>query len=114
VRGTLPEIFTLFNFAPPERPVAQREESTLPAQALHLMNNPWIIEQAGHLARRVTTGSKDAPSRLTRLYELAFARKPTEIEIHRTAAFLGPNASEERWTSLCQTVLASAEFRVLR
>ena len=114
VRGTLPEIFTLFNFAPPERPVAQREESTLPAQALHLMNNPWIIEQAGHLARRVTTGSKDAPSRLTRLYELAFARKPTEIEIHRAAAFLGPNASEERWTSLCQTVLASAEFRVLR
>lgn len=114
VRGTLPEIFTIFNFAPPERPVAQREESTLPAQALHLMNNPWIIEQAGHLARRVTTAGTDAPSRLTRLYELAFARKPTEIEIYRATAFLGQNASEERWTSLCQTVLASAEFRVLR
>jgi hypothetical protein len=114
VRGTLPEIFTLFNFAPPERPVAQREESTLPAQALHLMNNPWMIEQAGHLARRVTTGGTDVPSRLTRLYELAFARKPTEIEMRRASAFLGQNASEERWTSLCQTVLASAEFRVLR
>ena len=114
VRGTLPEIFTLFNFAPPERPVAQREESTLPAQALHLMNNPWIIEQAGHLARRVTTSGTDVPLRLTRLYELAFARKPSEIEINRVSAFLGPNASEERWTSLCQTVLTSAEFRVLR
>jgi hypothetical protein len=114
VRGTLPEIFTLFNFAPPERPVAQREESTLPAQALHLMNNPWIIEQAGHLARRVTTVGTDVPSRLTRLYELAFARKPTEIEIRRASAFLGQNTSKERWTSLCQTVLASAEFRVLR
>jgi hypothetical protein len=48
------------------------------------------------------------------LYELAFARKPTETEINRASAFLSPNASEERWTSLCQTVLASAEFRVLR
>jgi hypothetical protein len=112
VRGTLPEIFTLFNFAPPERPVAQRDESVLPAQSLHLMNNPWIIEQAGHLARRVSSNSS-VPARLTRLYELAYARRPTNNEIKRLSAFLGEDASAERWTSLCQTVLASAEFRIL-
>lgn len=114
VRGTLPEIFTLFNFAPPERPVAQREASVLPAQSLHLMNNPWIIEQAGHLARRVSSTGSNLPARITRLYELAFARDPTQAEIRRAAAYLGEDATEERWTSLCQTVLASAEFRVLR
>jgi len=133
VRGTLPEMFTLFDFAATERPVAQRNESLVPAQSLFLMNNPWVIEQARHTAARVLADSKltTDESRLRRLYALAYGRAPEAGELQRALAFLQqpeelipdpkaktpPSAEarrEARWTSLCHTIIASAEFRVMR
>ena len=112
VRGTLPEVFTLFNFASPERPVSQRDESILPAQSLYLMNNPWVIEQARHAAKRLLSGSADDHERIQRLYMHAFARQPTAEEMQRMLSFTH-NGAEDTWTTLCQTVMASAEFRLL-
>jgi uncharacterized protein DUF1553/uncharacterized protein DUF1549 len=111
VRGTLPEVFTLFNFAAPERPVAQRDESILPAQSLYLMNNPWVIEQARHAAKRLLASAKEDRERIIRLHTLAFARQPTPEEMQRMLRFV-TNGSEDTWTALCQTVMASAEFRI--
>ena len=31
----------------------------MPAQALYLMNNPWVIAQARHAARRLLAGDGD-------------------------------------------------------
>ncbi|MFO1482632.1 MAG: DUF1553 domain-containing protein [Verrucomicrobiaceae bacterium] len=116
VRGTLPEMFPLFNFAPPERPVAQREESLVPAQSLFLMNNAWVLEQARHTATRLLSDSSliDDTQRLRRLYERAFFRAPTPAEQSRALAYLKTGGPETAWTSLCQTIIASAEFRVVR
>ncbi|MFN0075030.1 MAG: DUF1549 and DUF1553 domain-containing protein [Prosthecobacter sp.] len=116
VRGTLPEMFPLFNFAPPERPMAQREESIVPAQSLFLMNNAWVLEQARHTATRLLSDTTiaDDSKRLDRLYERAFFRAPTPAEQSRALAYLKTSGPETAWTSLCQTVIASAEFRVVR
>ena len=116
VRGTLPEIFALFNFAPPERPVAQRAESIVPAQSLFLMNNAWVLEQARHTATRLLsdTSLADDTQRLDRLYQRAFFRAPTPEEQSRALLYLKTSGPETAWTSLCQTVIASAEFRVVR
>lgn len=116
VRGTLPEMFPLFNFAPPERPVAQREESIVPAQSLFLMNSAWVLEQARHSATRLLNDKSiaDDSKRLDLLYERAFFRTPTAAEQSRALAYLKTNDSETAWTSLCQAVIASAEFRVIR
>ena len=132
LRGLLPEVFSLFDFAPPERPAAQRDESVVPAQALFFMNNSWVIEQSRHAARRLledTTLRDD--QRVVSLYQLAFARAPTDVECARAERFLSgsdeflpdpksktpPNPAqrrEARWASFCQAVIASAEFRILR
>jgi len=116
VRGTLPQMFPLFNFAPPERPVAQREESLVPAQSLFLMNNAWVLEQARHTATRLLSDTTltDDTQRLRRLYERAFFRAPTPVEQARALAYLKTGGPETAWTSLCQTIIASAEFRVVR
>jgi len=127
IRGVLPEVFQLFDFAAPERSVAQRDESTVPAQALYLMNSPWVIQQARQTALRLLTEEKNDRLRIVRLYQLAFSREPQADELIRVEAFLNeplplqkadPLTSEqlreELWTSLCQAVFASAEFRVLR
>jgi hypothetical protein len=132
IRGVLPEMFQLFDFASPERSVPQRNESIVPAQALFFMNNPWVIEQARATARCLLSDTAaDDSARVAQLYEAAFARRPTDAESARAIAYLSepeslkldpkpkniPTAEElreERWTSLCQTVFASAEFRYLR
>lgn len=116
VRGTLPEIFGVFDFAAPERPVAQREESVVPAQALFLMNNGWVLEQARHAATRLLSDPSlpDETHRLRRLYEAAFSRPPTDAEQARACAYLQTGGPETAWTSLCQTIIASAEFRMVR
>jgi hypothetical protein len=116
VRGTLPEMFPLFNFAPPERPVAQREESLVPAQSLFLMNNAWVLKQARHTATRLLSDTTltDDIQRLRRLYERAFFRAPTPAEQAHALAYLKTGGPETAWTSLCQTIIASAEFRVVR
>lgn len=127
IRGVLPEVFQLFDFAAPERSVAERDESTVPAQALYLMNSPWVIQQARQTALRLLNEEKDDRLRIARLYRLAFSREPQPDELVRVEAFLnGPlllqkadpltseQLREELWTSLCQTIFASAEFRMLR
>ena len=117
VRGVLPEMFPLFDFASPERSVAQRDESTVPAQSLFLMNSPWIIEQSRHAARRLLDdASLDDAGRVTRIYQQAFARSPTPEQLTRSLRYLDSDEKlrEECWTSFCQVVFASGEFRGLR
>lgn len=133
VRGTLPEMFSLFDFAPPDRTVARREESIVPAQALFLMNSPWVMEQAAHAARRVLDETRFGgdEARVRHLYALAYSRKPSAAELQRAVAYVSrpeetlatprskepatPEALREaRWTSFCQMLIASAEFRVVR
>ena len=131
VRGVLPEMFPLFDFASPERSVAQRDESTVPAQSLFLMNSPWIVEQSRHAAQRLLNEtSLDEAGRVTRIYQRAFARSPTPEELTRSLRYLAEPESVatdpkvatltaeqlqlERWTSFCQILFASGEFRTLR
>ncbi|MCX7423075.1 MAG: PSD1 and planctomycete cytochrome C domain-containing protein [Planctomycetia bacterium] len=131
VRGVLPEMFPLFDFASPERSVAQRDESIVPAQSLFLMNSPWIVEQSRHAASQLLDEkSLDDAGRVHRIYQRAFARSPTSEELTRSLRYLAepesvaidpkaapPTAEQlrlERWTSFCQILFASGEFRTLR
>lgn len=129
LRDSLPELYSLFDFADPGRVTGQRTESIVPAQSLYLMNSPWIQEHARMAAARfLAEETSDDRARIERLYRAAFTRQPTEAEVARALAFLadgtatdqtprtatGAHTRLKRWTSLCQTILASAEFRYLR
>ena len=132
VRGVLPEIFGLFDFASPDRSTAQREESIVPAQSLYFMNNEWVIKQAGLLSGQLLKDDKlDDKGRIKTIYRRAFSREPSSLEINRALDYLNqpelllpdskskkqPDAMQlrnERLTSFCQIVFASAEFRFIK
>jgi len=132
VRGVLPEIFGLFDFASPDRSTAQREESIVPAQSLYFMNNEWVIKQAGLLSGQLLKDDKlDDKGRIKTIYRRAFSREPSSLEINRALDYLNqpelllpdskskkqPDAMQlrnERLTSFCQIVFASAEFRFVK
>ena len=127
VRGVLPEVLKLFDFAEPSSVLGTRDETVVPAQASFLLNSPWVLAHARQLAVAVLAGaSADEAEPLDRLFRRALSRPPTPAERERFLAYLTrpeiplaktptPATSEavrlEKWTSLAQVVLASTEFR---
>jgi hypothetical protein len=120
VRGApLPELLAVFDVANPNIVVAQREVTTVPAQALYLINSPWVAEQAGHTADRLLGDAKlDDEGRVDRAYKLTLSRLPNESERRRALEYVravsggktGPPA-RAGWAGFVQALFASAEFR---
>jgi hypothetical protein len=107
----------MFDVANPNLVVAQREVTTVPAQALYLMNSPFIVEQSRHLAQRLLAAKDlDDAGRIDLAYRLTLARPPSDAERDRSQKYLAQIATDPNvaWTSFCQAIFASAEFRYLR
>jgi hypothetical protein len=122
VRGApLSESLSMFDVANPNIVVAQREETTVPAQALYLMNSPFILQQARAVADRLLAhNAADEAGRVDQAYRLFYARPGTAAETERALKYLTAAAEDlggkraEAWASYCQALIASAEFRYLR
>jgi hypothetical protein len=100
-----------------------RTRSTVPLQALFLMNSPFVQEQAGALADRLLEVKAEPAERIKHAIDLAWGRTPQPNEIARAVAFtrdcrnamaatsLPPEDRErEAWTSLAKVLLTANEF----
>jgi hypothetical protein len=58
-----------------------RNVSTVPTQALTLLNNPFVLAQAERLAERVRNGARDPAAQIDRAYRFALARPPAPAEL---------------------------------
>ena len=80
-RRNLPQVFRTFDFANPNMTQGVRFNSTVPQQALFLMNSPFVAELARNMIDRADIKNKiDESQKIQALYETAFQRKPTKIE----------------------------------
>lgn len=96
--------------------IGQRDVSTVPSQALHLFNNPFVIDQAGHFARSVTNETASPEGRVRIVWEWAFGREPSPAEIEKALELVRVTEvelsdREKAWASLCQALLITNEFR---
>lgn len=125
VRGAVPEILRLFDFPEPSIVAGQRDVTTVPTQALFMMNSEFVLKQSASFAQRVLESESDEAGRIRVAWKLAFARDPSDDEVLRTSEFLraareqfeGDNDSDAQaraWTGVCQTLFAAAEFRYVR
>jgi hypothetical protein len=122
VRGApLPEALAIFDVANPNIIVPEREVTTVPSQALYLMNSPWVAEQSVNFANRLLAeASLSDADRVQLAYRLAYGRVPAKPEVDRSLAFLQVELKDKdgnpkkAWASLCQAIFASAEFRYVQ
>src|SRR5262249_8107946 len=114
VRDRLPEMLTLFDFPDPGLIIGERQTTTVPAQALFLMNNPFVLRQAEALGDRLLAGDGDDAGRLTRAYRLCYARPPSDKELKNAQKFIKDYGQKQTrrsaWAALCQALFVSAEF----
>jgi hypothetical protein len=114
VRDGLPEMLTVFDFPDPSLIIGERATTTIPAQALYLLNNPFVIRQAEGLADRLLTSGDDDAGKLTRCYQLCYSRPPSARELSNAQKFIEEygrtHSRRSTWAALCQALFASAEF----
>ena len=81
-RQDLPNLFRVFDIASPDQSSPRRPRTTVPQQALFLMNSPFVVEQSRALAARpeVATATDDS-ARVTALYRLVLNRAPDSEEL---------------------------------
>jgi hypothetical protein len=102
---------------------AFRTTSTTPLQALYLMNDPFVHEQARSFAARLLSGKKDDGGCVEEAYLLALGRPPTAEERKTATEYLtrvrekltaaGVPAEQrpaKAWESFARVVFLSNEF----
>jgi hypothetical protein len=95
VRNFLPPMFETFDFPEPSETKGVREVTTVPTQALFLMNSRFVIDQARHAAERLLSANLATPQeRVTRAYREVLGRMPTAAEMNRAMIFVH-SAQEE-------------------
>jgi hypothetical protein len=126
-RNFLHPMLVDFDMPTPFTSVGRRNISNVPAQALAMLNDPFIQALAHHWAERMLKEFPEDSSqeRIERMYEVALCRLPTAAETRAAEDFLGdqseliaPSTSDHDrnisvWTDLAQVLFNEKEF-VLR
>ncbi len=116
-RNFLSPMLLAFDTPIPFNTMGRRNVSNVPAQSLVLMNDPFVVQQAGLWARSLPPQAS-AQERLRLMYTAAFARQPSAEEIGDALAFLQEQAAvlncppedARPWADLAHVLFNTKEF----
>jgi hypothetical protein len=115
IRNELPAFLTTFDFADPDVVTGRRSETNVPAQALFLLNDPFVKQRAAATAEKLLADESASDSdRIVDAYRLILTRTPTAEEMQRAETFITTGLDRgESWRQFVQALFASTEFRML-
>ncbi|MEM7475569.1 MAG: PSD1 and planctomycete cytochrome C domain-containing protein [Planctomycetota bacterium] len=126
VRDHMPELIKLFDGADPNVVTGHRDVSNVAGQALYLMNNEFVLQQADAFAAGLQRRQGTATDRIRYAFVRAYGRPATNAELSATLQFFRrfvPAATKESGnkqqaeqmflSAFYQGLLTSAEFRFL-
>ena len=116
-RGMKYPMFEVFDQPDPNVTCEARTVSTVPTQALTLLNNEFVLQQARAFAARVLkTAGAEQDSQVRMAYRLAFSREPSPAELRENVAFLNRqlaangNSTYEALADLADVMINLNEF----
>jgi len=117
-RNFLSPMLLAFDYPTPFTTIGRRNVSNVPAQALVMLNNPFVAEQATLWARRVLAiEGLNTSDRASTMYIEAFGRPPDADELSAVESFLTAhgqsNTAEENeraWADLAHVLFNAKEF----
>jgi len=124
LRGALYDVFRSFDFPDPAVSSGDRPTTTVPAQALFMMNSAIVAQASEYLARRILENpSKTGRDRMVLACQRILGRPATADELAEWGSFLeryakaatprGGDPDTGRrlaWQGLCRALLSSNEF----
>lgn len=122
-RNFLDPTMTTFDRPIPFTTFGSRNVTTVPAQSLVLMNDPFVIHEANILAKKVTTlKTLDFDKKINWIYVRAFARPASKKELENAQIFMSKmdklNKADPKlamnevdiWQNYCHTIFNLKEF----
>jgi len=95
-RQNLPGVFRTFDFANPDTSCQGRFHTTVPQQALFLMNSPFVLQQARNLAHRGEVESAGSSGeKVSALYRLVYQRPATPQELRLGEQFIAAQSPSD-------------------
>jgi hypothetical protein len=120
IRSAVYDVLQTNDFPDPSTPAGLRPTTTVPTQALLLLNSTFADRVSEAVAKSLLAEPGGDPARVRLAYRRAHGRAPTEAEAERVLAYLArseaaadgaPEARRMRaWRGLCRVLFASAEF----
>ena len=108
------DVLNLFDFPDPNNLTGARPSTTVPSQALFLMNSPFLREQSKLAAGALLERKTDDEERVRRFLLRAFGREAQDAEVEQALGFIGEMEGglgrEAAWARWCHTILVSNEF----
>jgi hypothetical protein len=114
---------TIFNGPDTSMTTPMRDGSSVPLQALFLLNSPFVHEQSTRFARTLLEQRSDPRARARLAYLRVYGRSPSTPELDRSLeyvcryeqalgaeGFAPDRRAVESWSSLARALLASNEF----
>lgn len=117
LRNRLLELFEAFDFADPNLSIGRRNVTTVPTQALYLMNSPFVMDESRDAARELLSQTNlTDEQRVVAAYRTALGRQPNARERDLALRIVTPSAenttpSPIAWERLFQALFASVDFR---
>jgi hypothetical protein len=126
-REDVPNLLAAFDVPSPDASQSIRTRTTVPQQALFMINSKFVIDQAKILANS-TASTTDTRQRIINLYRRTLVRDPNDAEIELAMQFLNPAKTElsgtestpeqthvskqtlDLWIQFAQVLMASNEF----
>ncbi|MCS7047375.1 MAG: DUF1553 domain-containing protein, partial [Gemmataceae bacterium] len=117
-RNFLTPMLVAFDYPTPFTTIGRRSVSNVPAQALTMLNNPLILQQAELWAKRVLAEPNLTPEqRFERMVQASLGRPPTAAESAEAMAFLREQERERgrmddlrSWSELAHVLFNLKEF----
>ncbi len=124
-RNSMLEMFVVFDVANANLVTGKRAVSTLPTQALYLLNSPYILKQsrlaAEHFLKTQSTDPAAADRMIDNAYLMTVGRKAAASEQRAIREYLtkdardsseaSPDTLVDKWASVFQALFASMDFR---
>lgn len=123
IRDNLPEALALFDGADPSLITADRQQTTVPSQALFLLNNEFVARASDAAAGQLLNKNSGA-EQVHAAFLQFFGRPPSAAEQTSAERFIGAYRAQlssgrvresqqerELWSAFCQALFASAEFQ---
>ncbi len=117
------QYLSIFDGADPSMSTPTRQVSTTPLQALYLLNDKFVHEQAAAIAKRLVSEPGDNDSKINRIWLLMFGRMPAAEESAMAIGFLSnahaafsssgiedQQLDVESWQSFVRSLVRTNEF----
>ncbi|MFP6763722.1 MAG: DUF1553 domain-containing protein, partial [Planctomycetaceae bacterium] len=111
-----------FDAPKPTSTRGRRNVTNVPVQALTMLNDPFVIDQAAKWSRLLVAENREPAERIRSMYTRAFAREPTVAETEATLDYVAelqrqhaaaPDEATKQqlvWQDVAQTLFCLKEF----